>query len=206
MYHSWIHNAKYGGEICSSCGAVKGTRRGNASCKPSEAVPVLTDKPSVQKVAEDVKVDYSIRQAAMELYKAPFYYSHGYIRDANHQMISDDAGDTAHGLIAARIRGWGRIQYMDNPKGRAAALQDEIGKIVTEALNEKWKESKFSLPSEDACVAYVKHTNRGCRDCADSPTPGICPGSGLPCGNSEAAIRTVVKALRYGIENNYLKD
>lgn len=62
----------------------------------------------------------------------------------------------------------------------------------------------YALPSEDACVAYVRHYNRGCRDCADSF--GICPGSGLPCGNGEAAIRFVVKALRYGIEHGFINE
>ena len=79
-----------------------------------------------------------IRQAALDLYTPPFRHEHGYIRDANNQMVADDAGSEASGLIAARIRGWGRIQYMDNPEGRAGALQDEVAEMVAEALNAFW--------------------------------------------------------------------
>lgn len=79
-----------------------------------------------------------IRKAALDLYAPPFRHEHGYIRDANHQMVADDAGSEGTGLIASRIRGWGRIQYMDKPEQRAAALQDEVAEIVAEALNTYW--------------------------------------------------------------------
>lgn len=79
-----------------------------------------------------------IRQAALDLYKPPFRHEHGYIRDANNQIVSDDASSVATGLIAARIRGWGRIQYMDKPEMRANALQDEVAEMVAEALNAYW--------------------------------------------------------------------
>ena len=80
-----------------------------------------------------------IRKAALDLYTPPFRHQHGYIFDANDQMVSDN-GEPGElkGLIAARIRGWGRISYMDNPEGRAAALQDEVGLIVADALNAYW--------------------------------------------------------------------
>jgi hypothetical protein len=79
-----------------------------------------------------------IRKAALALYTPPFRHEFGYIRDANNQMVADDASSEATGLIASRIRGWGRIQYMDNPEGRAEALQDEVGEMVAEALNAYW--------------------------------------------------------------------
>lgn len=79
-----------------------------------------------------------IRQAALDLYTPPFRHEYGYIRDANHQMVADDASSEATGLIAARIRGWGRIQYMDKPEMRANALQDEVAEMVAEALNAYW--------------------------------------------------------------------
>ena len=80
-----------------------------------------------------------IRKAALNLYVPPFRHDRGYIWDANNEMVSDDGcGGEMRGLIASRIRGWGRIQYLDNPKGRAAALQDEVGNIVAEALNAYW--------------------------------------------------------------------
>ncbi len=79
-----------------------------------------------------------IRKAALDLYTPPFRHEYGYIRDANHQMVADDAGSEGTGLITSRIRGWGRIQYMDKPEQRAAALQDEVAEIVAEALNAYW--------------------------------------------------------------------
>lgn len=79
-----------------------------------------------------------IRKAALDLYTPPFRHEYGYIRDANHQMVADDASSEATGLIAARIRGWGRIQYMDKPEMRANALQDEVAEMVAEALNAYW--------------------------------------------------------------------
>lgn len=79
-----------------------------------------------------------IRKAALDLYKPPFRHEHGYIRDANHQMVADDAWSEGSGLIASRIRGWKRIQYLDKPEQRAAALQDEVAEMVAEALNTYW--------------------------------------------------------------------
>lgn len=80
----------------------------------------------------------NIRQAALDLYVPPFRLDHGYIRDSNGQVVADDGSGTAVGTIATRIRGWGRIQYMDKPEQRAEALQDEVGHIVVEALNAYW--------------------------------------------------------------------
>lgn len=79
-----------------------------------------------------------IRKTALDLYTPPFRHEHGYIRDANNQMVADDAGSEGSGLIASRIRGWGRIQYMDKPEQRADALQDEVAVMVAEALNTYW--------------------------------------------------------------------
>lgn len=88
---------------------------------------------------QDAPTTTDIRKAAFDLYTPPFRHVHGYILDANEQVISDDGAiGEMKGVIAARIRGWGRIQYMDNPEGRAAALQDEVGLIVAEALNAYW--------------------------------------------------------------------
>lgn len=79
-----------------------------------------------------------IRKAALALYTPPFRHEYGFIRDSNNEIVADDASSAATGLIAARIRGWGRIQYMDNPAGRANALQDEMADMVAEALNAYW--------------------------------------------------------------------
>ena len=70
----------------------------------------------------------TIRQAAFDLYVPPFRYERGYIWDSNDHMVSDNDMGNVKGLIATRIRGWGRIQYMDKPELRAAALQDEVAR------------------------------------------------------------------------------
>lgn len=80
-----------------------------------------------------------LRQATLDLYIPPFRYVGGYIYDSNNNTVADSGTDTAHGTIISRIRGWGRIAYLDNPKGRAEQLQDEAGRIVAEALNMYWK-------------------------------------------------------------------
>lgn len=78
----------------------------------------------------------SKRKAAMAVYTPPFKYVHGFIYDADNHMVADDgcigsSEPTVEKAIAARIRGWGRIGYMPN----AAELQDEVGAMVSDALN-----------------------------------------------------------------------
>lgn len=55
-----------------------------------------------------------------DLIKAPVKYDHGYIWDADGNMI-------------AQVRGWGRLQYLPNPEDK----QDSIGQFVADAINEK---------------------------------------------------------------------
>jgi hypothetical protein len=108
--------------------------RGDVWITTLAAAKLARSAPPPQAVREPTP----IRCAALELYTPPFRHEHGYIRDANHQMVADDASSEATGLIAARIRGWGRIQYMDKPEMRANALQDEVAEVVAEALNAYW--------------------------------------------------------------------
>lgn len=49
------------------------------------------------------------------------------------QMILDDDKN-----LICDIRGWGRIQYMDEPE----KIQDFIGKTIAVAINEKLEEVK----------------------------------------------------------------
>lgn len=72
------------------------------------------------------------RQKAMELLKPPFRLNHGYIFDSAHNpnMVADE-GECEIGTIA-RLRGWGRLGYLDD----GAKIQDEIGNIICDALNE----------------------------------------------------------------------
>lgn len=79
----------------------------------------------------------SKRAAALALYKPPFRFLHGYIHDADTQMVADQGGfeGAVETHIAARVRGWGRIGYMPD----AEALQDEVGAVIAEALTAFWK-------------------------------------------------------------------
>ena len=78
-----------------------------------------------------------IRKAALSLYKPPFKYYMGYIYDADNQMVADDGGGehSVQNAVISRIRGWGKISYLQN----AEAIQDELGHIVAEALTAYYK-------------------------------------------------------------------
>lgn len=77
-----------------------------------------------------------MRKEAMGLYVPPFHFEHGYVFDSANHMVADDGELTGamnvKSAIAARIRGWGRIQYLKNPE----QLQDEVGRMIADALNE----------------------------------------------------------------------
>jgi hypothetical protein len=79
------------------------------------------------------------RKDAMSIYTPPFRYVHGYIYDSNNLMVADDGDMTGEknvkSAIAARVRGWGKISYMQN----GAAIQDEIGQMVVDALNQYYE-------------------------------------------------------------------
>jgi hypothetical protein len=77
------------------------------------------------------KVTPELRERVRQLYKPPFRYESGYIFDANGQMVSDDRGPEGS---VQRIRGWGRISYMEN----AAELQDAVGEVIAEILTKEW--------------------------------------------------------------------
>ena len=71
-----------------------------------------------------------LRARALSICKPPFEFKHGYIFDAEGNTVADNPMEG--GVL--RIRGWGRISYMEDPEH----LQDEIGKIIAEALTEYW--------------------------------------------------------------------
>lgn len=79
-----------------------------------------------------------IRARALALYQAPFRYDKmgGYIWDSANEMVADKAGLGA--VQVARIRGWGRIGYMEDPD----KLQDAVGELIAEALTKLWQEQK----------------------------------------------------------------
>ena len=55
----------------------------------------------------------------------------------------------------------------------------------------------------DEVINYINRYGGNCRDCADEN--GVCPSRGLPCADSKKAIRFVLEALAYGLNNGYLK-
>jgi hypothetical protein len=73
----------------------------------------------------------TITERALALYKPPFQFQSGYIFDADHQVVADDHESKVDAL---RVRGWGRIQYLENPR----ELQDEVGRMIAIALTEFW--------------------------------------------------------------------
>ena len=90
---------------------------------------------NTDKAMEPIPPFGSKRKAAMAIYTPPFRFDHGYIFDSKNHMVADD-GDVigpngVEGAVASRVRGWGRIGYMPN----AAALQDEVGQMIADALN-----------------------------------------------------------------------
>lgn len=72
-----------------------------------------------------------IKQQALALYVPPFKFVNGYIRDSQGLMMADQH----EGPDSLRIRGWGRIQYLDNPE----LLQDTTGELIAQALTEFWE-------------------------------------------------------------------
>ncbi len=72
-----------------------------------------------------------LRERAIALYEPPFRFECGYIFDANGQMVADQGGAEGYAL---RIRGWGRIGYMEN----AEALQDDVGQFIAGLLSMHW--------------------------------------------------------------------
>jgi hypothetical protein len=78
----------------------------------------------------------TIRERAIALFRPPFRFEMGYVWDAAGEMVSDnrvDPDDVAS-LPTLRVRGWGRIGYLPDP----AALQDEAGRLIAEALTKGW--------------------------------------------------------------------
>lgn len=77
-----------------------------------------------------------LRKRALDLYKPPFKYHPqlGWIFDGEGRQVLDKIDETA----VLRIRGWGRIGYLENPE----QLQDKVGELIAEALNEFWDKNQ----------------------------------------------------------------
>jgi len=59
-----------------------------------------------------------------------------------------------------------------------------------------------SMAFTDEHVNYINRYGGFCRDCADEN--GVCPSRGLPCQDSDKAIRFVLNALAYGVNHGYV--
>lgn len=70
------------------------------------------------------------------MYKPPFRYDeYGYIFDADGKMFADEGGANE---MLARIRGWGRLQYVKDSGFTPEQIQDECGRLFADALTEFW--------------------------------------------------------------------
>lgn len=85
-----------------------------------------------ERVSDEIE---SLRDKAVSLYKPPFRFEHGYILDAESRIVADNNVEDVDGA-ALRVRGWGRISYMEN----AEALQDEVGSVIALAMTEFWQQ------------------------------------------------------------------
>lgn len=68
-----------------------------------------------------------IRKKVLEIFKPPFIYLNGWIFDKENNPIM-------------QIRGWGHITTSMLGDFEAIDIQDELGKMVMESLNEKYHE------------------------------------------------------------------
>ena len=112
---------------------------------------------TVSAVAELLHEAATLSQLAFACYTPPFRYDRGYIFDANWQMVSDN--DSVEEHVAQRIRGWGVLSYL--PRG--AEIQDEIGRMVAEALTAYWADHSgfakggYVAASNEPAIAGVVH-------------------------------------------------
>jgi hypothetical protein len=64
------------------------------------------------------------------------------------------------------------------------------------------QQCKPPVVAEDE-VAFATHYGPRCRDCADED--GVCPASGIGCGEREKAVRFVLGAVAYGREYGFIR-
>jgi len=99
--------------------------------------------------------EQTLFQRAINLYTPPFTFNRfGYLNDSAHQMVADnhveDSVEETGQEAILRVRGWGRISYLEN----AEALQDKVGEILSQAMTEFWlkhggKEVLKAIPDPD---------------------------------------------------------
>ncbi|WP_312834466.1 hypothetical protein [Comamonas sp.] len=86
-----------------------------------------------------------LQKQALDMYKPPFQFHHGYIFDSAGHMFADEGRpDEAASLIAVRIRGWGRLGKLSN----GAEVQDAAGHLAVAALNAFWKQHAIGAKND----------------------------------------------------------
>jgi len=73
------------------------------------------------------------KKELLTLFKPPFVFDErgDYIFDSDTNMVLDNTEE----LAVARLRGWGRIQYLED----ANNLQNKVGELIALALTEYWE-------------------------------------------------------------------
>lgn len=119
-----------------------------------QSLPLITGEPTTTPPCG------SKRKAALDLYRAPFKFEHGYIFDADYHMVADDDDVESH--VAARVRGWGRIGGLPD----AAELQDEVGRVIADALTAYWASPQPLQPitADDEAIEHAAQTLAECMD------------------------------------------
>lgn len=123
----------------------------------------------------------------------------------------DEAGVFISGLGSALVTWVAMLDHHPTVR-EAAVIFNTTDAVIREAVEDAmWAylegpdddPLKQKIELDGAVVDYISRYGGRCRDCADED--GVCPHSGLPCGNAEKAIRHVIKAYNYGISNGFLK-
>ena len=109
----------------------------------AEMLKAQQDEP--QNIPENIPAQpvSELRARAISLYKPPFKFDFGYIWDADGQMVADQKLNEDGKIL--RVRGWGRISYLENPE----ALQDEVGEIIAIALSDYWNRNIEAAPAQE---------------------------------------------------------
>lgn len=104
--------------------------------------------------------------------------------------------------IAGMIRKLDALRIAFNMKGANATTILRVINTLSSMQRIERRDAPEPVEITNELVRYIARYGGSCRDCADED--GVCPTSGLPCGEAERAIRHVLKALNYGVSNGYL--
>lgn len=87
-----------------------------------------------------------ILEEAMSIYVPPFKYKNGYVVDSNYNILADAGSprskESVTSAVACRIRGWSYISSKDYSKKLLGQIQDSIGDMVAQSLNDFYARRK----------------------------------------------------------------